>query len=74
MVFNYVYFMVRYLCIVVFNCALLLAVALACRFSSRNSFREKTTIFFFFFFFFYMNGNTERAQCALSQVCIPQEM
>ena len=21
-----------------------------------------------------MNGNTERAQCALSQVCIPQEM
>ena len=25
-------------------------------------------------FFFFMNGNTERAQCALSQVCIPQEM
>ena len=25
----------------------------------------------FFFFFFYMNGNTERAQCALSRVCIP---
>ena len=27
-----------------------------------------------FLFFFFMNGNTERAQCALSQVCIPQEM
>ena len=35
--------------------------------------------FFFFFllvtriqtFFFFMNGNTERAQCALSRVCIP---
>ena len=27
-----------------------------------------------FFFFFFMNGNTERAQCALSLVCIPQEM
>ena len=25
----------------------------------------------FFFFFFLMNGNTERAQCALSRVCIP---
>ena len=24
--------------------------------------------------FFFMNGNTERAQCALSLVCIPQEM
>ena len=23
--------------------------------------------------FFLMNGNTERAQCALSLVCIPQE-
>ena len=23
---------------------------------------------------FFMNGNTERAQCALSLVCIPQEM
>ena len=23
------------------------------------------------FFFFFMNGNTERAQCALSRVCIP---
>ena len=22
-------------------------------------------------FFFFMNGNTERAQCALSRVCIP---
>ena len=28
----------------------------------------------FFFFFFFMNGNTEQAQCALSLVCIPQEM
>ena len=27
--------------------------------------------FFFFFFFFFMNGNTERAKCALSLVCIP---
>ena len=27
-----------------------------------------------FFFFFFMNGNTERAQCALSLVCIPQEI
>ena len=27
--------------------------------------------FFFFFFFFFMNGNTERAKCALSRVCIP---
>ena len=26
---------------------------------------------FFFFFFFFMNWNTERAQCALSRVCIP---
>ena len=26
---------------------------------------------FFFFFFFFMNGNTERAKCALSRVCIP---
>ena len=26
------------------------------------------------FFFFFMNGNTERARCALSLVCIPQEM
>ena len=26
---------------------------------------------FFFFFFFYINGNTERAKCALSRVCIP---
>ena len=25
----------------------------------------------FFFFFLFMNGNTERAQCALSRVCIP---
>ena len=25
------------------------------------------------FFFFFMNGNTERAQCALSRVCIPLE-
>ena len=25
----------------------------------------------FFFFFFFMNGNTERAKCALSRVCIP---
>ena len=25
------------------------------------------------FFFFFMNGNTERAQCALSQVCIPKK-
>ena len=25
----------------------------------------------FDFFFFFMNGNTERAQCALSRVCIP---
>ena len=25
------------------------------------------------FFFFFMNGNTDRAQCALSLVCIPQE-
>ena len=24
-----------------------------------------------FFFFFFMKGNTERAQCALSRVCIP---
>ena len=24
-------------------------------------------------FFFFMNGNTERAQCALSRVCIPWE-
>ena len=24
--------------------------------------------------FFFMNGNTERAQCALSLFCIPQEM
>ena len=24
-----------------------------------------------FFFFFFINGNTERAQCALSRVCIP---
>ena len=24
-----------------------------------------------FFFLFFMNGNTERAQCALSRVCIP---
>ena len=24
-----------------------------------------------YFFFFFMNENTERAQCALSQVCIP---
>ena len=23
------------------------------------------------YFFFFMNGNTERAQCALSRVCIP---
>ena len=30
--------------------------------------------FSFFFLFFFMNGNTERAQCALSLVCIPQEM
>ena len=22
-------------------------------------------------FFFFMNGNTERAECALSRVCIP---
>ena len=29
--------------------------------------RARTDVFFFFF----MNGNTERAQCALSQVCIP---
>ena len=29
--------------------------------------------FFFFFFFFLMNGNTERAYCALSRVCIPYE-
>ena len=28
-------------------------------------------IFGVFFFFFFMNGNTERAQCALSRVCIP---
>ena len=27
-----------------------------------------------FFFFFFMNGNTERAQCALPLVCMPQEM
>ena len=26
---------------------------------------------YFFFFFFLLNGNTERAQCALSRVCIP---
>ena len=26
---------------------------------------------FLFFFFFFTNGNTERAQCALSRVCIP---
>ena len=26
-----------------------------------------------FFFFFFMNGNIERAQCALSRVCIPLE-
>ena len=26
-----------------------------------------------FFFFFFLNGSTEQAQCALSQVCIPQE-
>ena len=25
----------------------------------------------FFFFFFFINGNTERAKCALSRVCIP---
>ena len=25
----------------------------------------------FLFFFVFMNGNTERAKCALSQVCIP---
>ena len=30
--------------------------------------------FYSFFFLFFMNGNTERAQCALSLVCIPQEM
>ena len=24
-------------------------------------------------FFFFMNGNTERAQCALSRVCIPKK-
>ena len=27
----------------------------------------------FFFFVFFMNGNAERAQCALSLVCIHQE-
>ena len=27
--------------------------------------------FFFYFFLFFMNRNTERAQCALSWVCIP---
>ena len=27
----------------------------------------------FFFFFFFMNGNTKRAQCALSRVCSPWE-
>ena len=31
---------------------------------------KRCFFFFFFFFFFYMNGNTERAQCALSRVCI----
>ena len=25
------------------------------------------------FFFFFMNGNTQRAHCALSLVCIPKE-
>ena len=29
------------------------------------------TYIHFFFFFFFMNGNTKRAQCALSRVCIP---
>ena len=31
----------------------------------------RNKVVFFFVFFFFMNGNTERAQCALSQVCIP---
>ena len=30
-------------------------------------------VYDFFFFFFLMNGNTERAYCALSRVCIPYE-
>ena len=36
----------------------------------RCAVRAKGSVFFFFFFFF-MYGNTERAQCALSRVCIP---
>ena len=29
---------------------------------------------YIYIYIFFMNGNTERAQCALSLVCIPQEM
>ena len=32
-----------------------------------------STTYLIFLIFFFMNGNTERAQCALSLVCIPQE-
>ena len=39
-----------------------------------NRFILQFIFFIFFFFFFFRNGNTERAQCALSLVCIPQEM
>ena len=51
----------------------LVPIALACYFKVKT---RKRKIWFkqCFFFFFFMNGNTEQAQCALSLVCIPQEM